>query len=410
MQRLGLNTVRVYNLDPRLNHDLCASIFNRVGIYMLLDVNSPLAGESLNRGQPSESYNAEYLTRIFGVVEAFKDYPNTLAFFGGNEVINDGLSAAIVPPYLRAVQRDLKNYIAKHASRPIPVGYSAADVREALGSTWQYLQCAINGDAGDASRADFFGLNSYSWCGAAADFQSAGYDQLVAQFANTSIPVFFSEYGCNAERPRVFNEVAALYGPLMTAVLSGGLVYEYSMEESNFGLVAINADGSAQLQADYDHLQQQYGQLDLARLTASNGTATSAQPPTCDSRLINYPPFNTSFTLPAVPAGGQDLIEHGVPNANRGKIVDVTKTQVSQTVKDSSGVVMQGLSVKLLPDDQSNVPASVSSMTTASATATATSSAASATTTKKGAAARMCTSGWMGMTRWMMPVVVFLAV
>ena len=31
MQVLGINTVRVYNLNPDLNHDECVSIFNAVG-------------------------------------------------------------------------------------------------------------------------------------------------------------------------------------------------------------------------------------------------------------------------------------------------------------------------------------------------------------------------------------------
>ena len=101
MQRLGVNAIRVYNLDPDLDHDACASIFNSVGIYMLLDVNSPLAGQSLDRGNPGSSYTSSYLNRVFGVVEAFKDYPNTLAFFGGNEIINDQPSSQVVPPYLR---------------------------------------------------------------------------------------------------------------------------------------------------------------------------------------------------------------------------------------------------------------------------------------------------------------------
>ncbi len=30
MQILGINTVRVYNIDPYLDHDKCASIFNAV--------------------------------------------------------------------------------------------------------------------------------------------------------------------------------------------------------------------------------------------------------------------------------------------------------------------------------------------------------------------------------------------
>jgi hypothetical protein len=96
-----VNTIRVYNIDPSVNHDECASIFNAVGIYMILDVNSPLSGESIDRSNPAGSYNVGYLTRIFGVVEAFKGYPNTLAFFAANEVMNDIPTSKDNPPYIR---------------------------------------------------------------------------------------------------------------------------------------------------------------------------------------------------------------------------------------------------------------------------------------------------------------------
>ena len=90
MQMLGINAIRVYNVDPDLNHDMCASIFNAVGIYMIIDVNSPLGGESLVPGEQLEgSYNAGYLQHIFSVVEAFHDYQNVLGFFSGNEDMND---------------------------------------------------------------------------------------------------------------------------------------------------------------------------------------------------------------------------------------------------------------------------------------------------------------------------------
>jgi hypothetical protein len=87
------------------------------------------------------------------------------------------------------------------------------------------MQCTNDEDP--ESSSDFFGLNSYSWCGGDATFQSAGYNTLVDMFKDSAIPVFFSEYGCNKVMPRVFDEVAALYSSQMTA-LSGGLVYEYS--------------------------------------------------------------------------------------------------------------------------------------------------------------------------------------
>lgn len=67
---------------------------------MLLDVNSPLPNGSLDRTAPWTTYDLDYLTRIFSVVEAFKNYPNTLGFFAGNEVINEQ-STKEVPAYIR---------------------------------------------------------------------------------------------------------------------------------------------------------------------------------------------------------------------------------------------------------------------------------------------------------------------
>lgn len=243
MQTLGVNAIRVYNVDPDLNHDECASIFNAAGMYMFLDVNSPLVGESINSAAPWESYYAAYLNRTFAVVEAFKDYPNTAAFFSGNEVIFDEDNGATVPPYIRAVTRDLKNYIANHADRAIPVGYSAADVRTILFDSWQYLSCDDSDDGTDMSRVDLFALNSYSWCGKST-FTESGYDKLVSGFNGSSVPIFFSEFGCNTPAPRVFTEVPEIYSDQMQDVFSGGIVYEYAQEDNNFGLVNISSDVS----------------------------------------------------------------------------------------------------------------------------------------------------------------------
>jgi hypothetical protein len=114
-----------------------------------------------------------------------------LMILQGNEIINDVSTAQDNPPYIRAIQRDLKNYISKHADRTIPVGYSAADVAEVLDDTWAYLQCNNSNNNDPNSRSDFFGLNSYSWCGNASSYTISGYNVLVETFGTTSIPVFF---------------------------------------------------------------------------------------------------------------------------------------------------------------------------------------------------------------------------
>ena len=393
MQRLGVNTIRVYNLDPTINHDMCASIFNAVGIYMLLDVNSPLPNESLNPGDLTGSYNSDYLKRTFQVVEAFKNYPNTLGFFGGNENMNNVQTGGTTPPYLRAVTRDLKDYIAKHSNRTIPVGYSAADVRDILADSWAYLSCDINGSTSDMSRIDFFGLNSYSWCGGDATFQSSGYDVLVQQFSNTTIPVFFSEYGCNKVLPRVFDEVQALYGPQMTPVMSGGLVYEYAQEMSNnFGLVMLNDNETAELRTDYDNLQKQFNKLDVKSLQSSNSSATMVKSPKCSSGLIASGDFNSSFTLPSIPSGGQQLIDNGISNTNNGKLVSVTQTQIPEAVYASNGTPIQNLAISPLANDQSNTPNGQDTSGSASSSLTPSQAPATPMPTQKSAAGRFATN------------------
>ncbi|KAL8985641.1 MAG: hypothetical protein Q9205_000719 [Flavoplaca limonia] len=369
MQRLGINTIRVYNLDPSLNHDLCASIFNAVGIYMLLDVNSPLPNESLNPEDLSSSYNSAYLNRVFGVAEAFKNFPNTLGFFSGNEVIQFPGSEGVAPPYIRAVTRDLKQYIAKHSSRNIPVGYSAADVRDFLADTFAYMSCAIDGSSSDETRIDFFGLNSYSWCGGDATFQTAGYDILVQMFGNTTIPVFFSEYGCNEVKPRVFDEVQAVYGPEMTRVMSGGIIYEYVQEANEYGLVDLNDNGTASIRIDYDNLQRQFNELDIERLQSGNSTATALEAPRCSPGLISGGSFSKSFRVPSLPSGAQTLIDNGIRNPNIGKLVEIEETNVEAEVYGSNGGVIQNLAIRPLPEDQSNTP---SGQDTTGATSTGT--------------------------------------
>lgn len=84
-----MNAIRVYNLSPSANHDDCASIFNAAGIYLFLDVNSPLTNGALDQTAPWTTYNHFYMEQVFGVIEAFKGYPNTAAFFSANEVINE---------------------------------------------------------------------------------------------------------------------------------------------------------------------------------------------------------------------------------------------------------------------------------------------------------------------------------
>src|SRR5207245_909647 len=81
------------------------------------------------------------------------------------------------------------------------------------------------------------------------------------------------------------------------------------------------------------------------------------------------------------PPGSQEVIDNGLINPKSGKLVSITSTQVSQTVQNSNGVVISGLAIKPLPDDQSNTASGIND----TSTPTTTNAAPAATTSKSGA-------------------------
>ena len=148
------------------------------GIYLALDVNTPKY--SLNREDVQVSYNADYLQSVFATIDALAGYTNTLLFFSGNEVLNDTQASTKSAPYVKAVNRDMKQYIGERGYRDIPVGYSAADVSSNQYLMGQYMDC---GD--DPSRSDFYAINNYEWCDPSS-FEKSGWDALVDQYKNYS--------------------------------------------------------------------------------------------------------------------------------------------------------------------------------------------------------------------------------
>lgn len=226
---LGINTIRVYSTDNSKDHSTCMNALAAEGIYVVLDANNPLY--SINRAKPAPSYNADYLQSVFATIDEFGKYPNTMAFFSGNEVIHDEKETTLTAPYVKAVTRDMRQYIRARFDRPILVGYSAADVTDNRMQTAAYFNCGT-----DDERSDFFAFNDYSWC--TSDFVTSGWNKKVEAFAGYGLPIFLSEYGC-IQNVRDFGEVAALMSPNMTSVYSGGLMYEYTYEENKYGIVTI---------------------------------------------------------------------------------------------------------------------------------------------------------------------------
>ncbi|KAL7272053.1 Glycolipid anchored surface protein 4 precursor [Rhizina undulata] len=354
-QKLGINTIRVYSVDPTLDHNACMTMLAAAGIYLVLDVNSPLENQHLNNQVPWTTYTPMYLEHVFSVIEVFSGYDNTLAFLAGNEVIFDSVSAQASPNYVKAVVRDMKAYIQNHISRAIPVGYSNADDLLFRVSLAQYLEC------GDTGFIDFFGVNSYQWCGDNT-FQGSGYDTLVEDYANYSLPVFFTEYGCNVVRPRKWEEVASIYSQNMTGVFSGGLVYEFTQESNDYGLVQISSDQSVQTLAEYDTLLTAFANAPKAP-TIPSDVQIYTRPTTCGA-ASTFPNINGNTTLPDTL--GADMIKNGLPSsANVTQGVFLTSNyslETTYTIKDTSGNVILAKSINATSSTNGSVLHSSSSV------------------------------------------------
>lgn len=249
-KELGINALRVYHVDNTADHDECMKKLEEAGIYVIIDTNLPKASIARDDGAKC-SYNSFYLEQVFATIKQFSVYDNTLGFFVANEVINDETTTAAAT-YVKAVVRDAKLFIKQRGLRDIPVGYSAADVSSNRLDTAHFFNCGDD----PMARVDMFGFNDYSWCGKSS-FKTSGYDKKVESFNNYSIPIFFSEFGCNEVTPRVFTEVEALYSEQMTSVFSGGIVYEYTQETNKFGLVKIDGDSVNKL-TDFYNLKSEF--------------------------------------------------------------------------------------------------------------------------------------------------------
>jgi len=296
---LGVNTVRVYMVDNSLNHDDCMKELANAGIYLVLDVNNPKY--SINRGDPGPSYNTEYLQSVFATIDAFQGYSNTLAFFSGNEVINEESNTTLAAPYVKATTRDMKQYIGSRGYRDIPVGYSAADVSGNRMQTAHYFNCGT-----DDARSDFFAFNDYSWC-APSSFTQSEWDVKVRNFTGYGLPIFLSEWGCTTNG-RTFEELGALMNSEMTGVYSGGLVYEYSKEGNAFGIVEVSVSSSTVDElSDFAALK-----VALSKYPAPTGnggftsTTTSVACPTKDADWLVE-----DDSLPAIPDGAKTYMTAG---------------------------------------------------------------------------------------------------
>lgn len=136
--------------------------------------------------------------------------------------------------------------------------------------------------------------------------------KLTLHYISTSYlirPFSLSEYGCT-KTARKFDEVKSLYSEDMTAVYSGGLVYEYSVEgdttQQKFGLVDLSS-GKPNEQPDFSALEDAFKGTPLP--TGDGGYKTDGVASTCPDASKSWLVGND--TLPAMPPKASDYFKNG---------------------------------------------------------------------------------------------------
>ena len=322
MASIGTNTIRVYHVDPTANHDGCMAAFSDKGIYVWLDLDT----FSTYILQTDPQWTEWQFGNFTQVMDVFQKYDNLAGFWIGNEIINTA-DGSIAAPYIKAATADVKKYMAAKNYRTFPIGYSAADIAELRPELQNYLAC------GDPSESiDFYGLNAYEWCGDAT-YESSGYANLQEMAEGYSIPIFFSETGCNVGGgARTFTDQAAIFGPNMIDTWSGAIIYEWVQEANDYGIVTypngqIYSGAPIPIQPDYDNLAGQWKNINPSGIAEGS--------------------YSPSFSAPACPGPTNGwLINGDVPLPTLGAAaVQAEAATVKPTSSSSSSAASTTISI-----------------------------------------------------------------
>ncbi|KAJ1978134.1 1 3-beta-glucanosyltransferase gel4 [Dimargaris verticillata] len=286
-KELGLNLIRVYEVQNGNDHSKCMKALADNGIYLLLDVMTPKM--SINRDEPE--YTAELFTYVKEKVDEFVQYDNLFGFVAGNEVTNE-VKNTDASAYVKALLRDIKKHL-KDSKHNYPVGYATNDDTDINDDLKSFFACG-KVDV----RADFYGINIYRWCGSDSSFSVSGFDKVVESYNDYPIPVFLSEYGCNKKRPRAFDEVESIYGSDMTGSFSGGVMYEYTEEDNEYGIVNLNNPNDKTAKEEFENFKDKMTKVKPQGVKSDSSDASVKE---IDCPAASNSTWRSSENLPPTP-------------------------------------------------------------------------------------------------------------
>ena len=130
-KELGINTIRIYAVDPTVDHSSFMCALQQAGIYVVVGLLADCedCGIGPNTTDIDVCYPASLKTRGQYIIQVFSKYPNTLAFCAGNEVALFATNNTVEnnAPCQKQFLRDMRAYIHDCNIRNIPVGVVTAD-------------------------------------------------------------------------------------------------------------------------------------------------------------------------------------------------------------------------------------------------------------------------------------------
>jgi 1,3-beta-glucanosyltransferase GAS5 len=112
-----------------------------------------------------------------------------------------------------------------------------------------------------------------------------------------------SEYGCITNGARKFGEVAALMNKEMTNVYSGGLMYEYALEDNGFGIVKIPSVDSTTVVEQPEFASFASALSANPAPTGDGGFTSTTNSVACPTKDSDW--LVDSTVLPAIPDGAK---------------------------------------------------------------------------------------------------------
>lgn len=248
-QRLGINTLRIYAVDPSQNHDRFMCRLQEAGIYVMVGLLAECEGCNIGPDEAPGCYPPSLKERGQFIINVFSRYSNTLVFSAGNEVTLYATNRDIElnAPCQKKFLRDMRAYVNQCSEvlntilpRRVPIGMVNWDAFRETQSN--YFLCRTDPDD-ELENAEWYGMNIYQHCDTTAvtveDLD--GWELLRDDFAayNHPVPIIVAEYGCKEpfqeidgfEAQRNWLQVDALYTEDYVDVFAGGIVFEYSAEK-----------------------------------------------------------------------------------------------------------------------------------------------------------------------------------